>query len=148
MRAHEQDDKAHLNKTVDILVKLRVKMEKLQNDNNMLREETTKLTKENGDRLVKIQNELAVLSREKDDQLEDKVARSEVKMRAETARSLKDKEDKLNKAIDMNKTSLNRMKYIVIAVVILLVAVGYPLFNHYDLQTTLQQQKSLQATLQ
>ncbi len=73
MRAHEQDDKAHLNKTVDILVKLRVKMEKLQNDNNMLREETTKLTKENGDRLVKIQNELAVLSREKDGRQSGKI---------------------------------------------------------------------------
>ncbi len=86
-----------------------------------------------------MQNKMTKLSREKDDQLEDKVARSEVKMRAETARSLKDKEDKLNKTIDMNETSLSRrMKYIVIAVVILLLAVGYPLFNHY--QATMQQQ--------
>ncbi len=50
MRAHEQDDKAHLNKTVDTLVKLREKMAKLQNDNNMLREETAKLTKENSEK--------------------------------------------------------------------------------------------------
>ncbi len=46
------------------------------------------------------------------------------------------------------KTSLNRrMKYIVFAVVILLLAVSYPLYNHYhDLQVTLQQQNDLLAT--
>ncbi len=152
MRAHEQDDKAHLNKTVDTLVKLREKMAKLHNDYNMLREETAKLTKENNDRLVaKLVKMQAELSREKDDQQEDKVARSEVKMREETARSLKDKENKLNKAIDMNKTSLNRrMKYIVFAIVILLLAVGYPLYNHY--QATVQQQvddiKAIKFTMQ
>ncbi len=81
MRAHDQNDKAHLNKTVDTLVKLREKMVKLQND-NMIREETTK---ENSDqleaKLVKMQNEMAELSREKDDSLEDKVTRSQFTMR-------------------------------------------------------------------
>ncbi len=120
MRAHEQDDKAHLKKTVDILVNLREEMAKLHNDNNMSREETTKSAKENSDRLeaklVKMQNEMAELSREKHYQLEDRVARSQFTMRKEMAESLKDKEDTLNR----------RMKYIiVIAIAILLVVVGY-----------------------
>ncbi len=145
MRAHEQDDEAHLNKTVDTVVKLREKMAKLQNDNNMLREETAKSTKENSDRLeaklVKMQNEMGKLLREKDE-LEDKVARSQFTMRKEMAESLKNKEDKLNKAINMNR-------YLVIAVVILLAGIGYPLYDHYhDIQAILQQQKSIQATVQ
>ncbi len=214
MRAHEQDDKAHLNKTVDTLVKLRKKMAKLQNDNNMLREETAKLMKENSDRLeAKMQNEMTKLSRDKEDQLEDKVAKSEVNMRAEMAVLSREKDDKLEDKVtrsqfkmqkematlsrvvetvveysgklairsnanscrlvdemqamqamqeikdkemkktctSLNKTctSLNsKMKYIVVAVVILLGAVGYSLYSHYDLQKTLQQQKSIQATLQ
>ncbi len=106
MKAHEQDDKVHFAKTVDTVVKLRGKMAKLQ-------EETTKLTKENNDRF--------------EAELEDKVARAQFTMQKEMAESLIDKKGKLNKLneeIEMNKTSLNRMKYILTAVAILFVVVG------------------------
>ena len=64
MRAHEQDDKAHLSKTINTVVKLQEKIVKLQND-NMLREETAKLTMENSIRLeaklIEMQNVMAKL---------------------------------------------------------------------------------------
>ncbi len=38
VRAHEQDDKAHLNKALDGMIKLEEKVTQLQNDNNTLTE--------------------------------------------------------------------------------------------------------------
>ncbi len=42
MRAHEQDDKAHLNKALDGMIKLEGKVTQLQNDNDTLKNKVDK----------------------------------------------------------------------------------------------------------
>ncbi len=62
MRAHEQDDKAHLNKTANTVAMLREQIEKLRKD-IILREET--LEQQLEAKVAKMRIEIAKLSREK-----------------------------------------------------------------------------------